>query len=143
MPLLAISLLTIFAGTLLLAKFKKEMAGKFFVYISWFFIVVGFLLFIGFIAGGIYKIKHHGFPGKHCFRHEMKMGRAHPFMQKGLCCPGGMKDSLCCPGGMPKEMCMHKGMCMQKPGCMMHDSLMICCPKHMKGDSVTMIIKKE
>ena len=45
MHLLAISLLTILAGTLLLAKFRKEMSGKFFAFISWFFIVAGFILF--------------------------------------------------------------------------------------------------
>jgi len=73
----------------------------------------------------------------------MKTGRIHHFMQESLSCPGGMQDSLCCPGGLHKGMCMHKGKCMQKPGCMMRDSLMICCPKHMKGDSVTVIIKKE
>ena len=36
MRLLAIALFTILAGTLLLAKFRKDMAGKFFAFVSWF-----------------------------------------------------------------------------------------------------------
>ena len=113
MHLLAISLLTILAGTLLLAKFRKDIAGKFFAFISWFFIVVGFILFIGFIAGGICKMTHHGFPGHHNYQHEM--------MMKGW--NHGMQGRFCCPPGMDK------GMCFKRPGCMSHDSLMKSCPK--------------
>lgn len=130
MHVLAISLLAILAGTLLLSKYRKEAAGKFFISISWFFIVVGFLLFIGFIAGGICKFKHHGFRHQqgaryemmenchgNCppqmmrrgprFGHGMMMGRGRggypPMMQKGMdCCPEGMmeKGENCCPEGM-------------------------------------------
>jgi len=127
MHLLPISLLTILAGTLLLAKFRKDMAGKFFSFISWFFIVVGFLLFIGFIGGGICRMTHHGCPGKHDCRHEM--------MMKG--CNPGMHHGLCCPEGMGREMCP-KG-----PGCMPHDSIMKCCPGHMPGDSAKMPVPEK
>jgi hypothetical protein len=141
MHLLAISLLTILAGTLLLAKFRKDMPGKFFAFISWFFIVVGFILFIGSIGGGICKMTHHGFTGQHDCQSEMMMKD----------CDHGMKGCCCCPEGMYKEMCS------KKPGCMSHDSTMegcskhmeSCakhmkgCPKHMEGDSTKMPEPKE
>ena len=105
MHLLAISLLTILAGTLLLAKFKKDIQGKLFTCISWFFIAVGFILFIGFIAAGICRMKHHHFMHHHTYRFEM--------MEKG---------HGCCPGDM-----MEKGQeCKMQGGC-------CCCPQHMQG----------
>jgi hypothetical protein len=120
MHLLVISLLTILAGTLLLAKFKKDMPGKIFAYISWFFIVVGFILFIGFIGGSICKFAHHGFPCQQN-RCEMMMKGPGPEMHGCFCCPPGMDKGMCCKG----------------PGPMSHDSMMKCCPKHMmKCDSV-------
>ena len=159
MHLLAIALLSIFAGTLLLAKFRKDTPGKFFAFISWFFIVVGFILFIGFIAGGICRLTHHGCRGHHNCRHEMMMKECGPGMMKecgpgmmkecgpGMmkeCGPGmmkecgpGMHDGLCCPKGMGK------GMCSEKPGCSSHDSMMKCCPKHMGGDSAKMQVPKK
>ncbi|MEI7492719.1 MAG: hypothetical protein WCK92_15060 [Bacteroidota bacterium] len=143
MHLLAIALLSIFAGTLLLAKFRKDTPGKFFAFISWFFIVVGFILFIGFIAGGICRLTHHGCRGHHNCRHEMMMKECGPGMMKE-CGPGmmkecgfGMHDGLCCPKGMGK------GMCSEKPGCSSHDSMMKCCPKHMGGDSAKMQVPKK
>ena len=127
MHLLAISLLTILAGTLLLAKFRKEMPGRFFAFISWFFIVVGFILFIGFIAGGICRMKHHGFPCHSNCRHEMMMKDCNPVMHSGFCCPQGM----------------NKGMCSKRLECMSHDSTMKCCPKHTECDSTKMLQSKE
>jgi hypothetical protein len=128
MHLLAVSLLSILAGTLLLAKFRKEAMGKFFVFISWFFIVVGFVLFIGFIGGGICRLTHHEGFGPPCCKHEM--------MQK---CDHRMPGS-CTPMG--------KGMCPPRPGCccccpppaggMPTDSMMKCCPEHMRHDTVKM-----
>ncbi len=144
MPLLVISLLTILAGALLLSKFKKEMQGKCLMWIAYFFIIVGFLLFIGFIAGGICKLKHHGFK-HHGFRYEM-MGKGHghghfgmmhrepgccppEMMHKGMdCCPEGMiqKGMDCCPEGMMEKGkdCCPEGM-MQKGK--------DCCPGGMMG----------
>jgi hypothetical protein len=119
-------LLTILAGTLLLAKFKKEMPGKFFAFISWFFIVVGFILFIGFIAGGICRMTHHGCIGQPNCQKEMMMKDCKP----------GMRGDF----GCPKRM--HKGMCFKNPGCMSNDSTMKCCPKHMQGDSTTLPVPK-
>jgi len=113
MHFLAISLFSILAGTLLLAKFKKEAAGKFFTIISWFFIVVGFVLFIGCICGGACKMVHHC-KGDRC-NHEMMMKEGHPGMHGGSCCP------------------MEKGMCTPKPECMPHDTVMKCCQKHEEG----------
>jgi hypothetical protein len=127
MHLLAISLLTILAGTLLLAKFRKDMAGKFFAFISWFFIVVGFILFIGFIGGGICRMTHHGFPCRPNCQHEMMMKDWNHGMHGGFCCPPSMD----------------KGMCCKKPGCMSHDSMMKVCPKHMEGDSTKMPVHKK
>jgi hypothetical protein len=127
MHLLAISLLTILAGTLLLAKSRKDMLGKFFAFISWFFIVVGFILFIGFIGGGICKMTHHGCPGQPNCQHEMMMKNCNHGMQGGFCCP--------------PDMC--KGMCCKKQECMSHDSMMKVCPKHMKGDSIKMPVLKK
>jgi hypothetical protein len=126
MHLLAISLLTILAGTLLLAKFRKDMPGKFFAFISWFFIVVGFILFIGFIGGGICKMTHHGFPCHPKCQQEMKMKD----------CNHGMQEGSCCPKDMDKEMCS------KKPGCMSRDSTMKGCTKHMVCDSTKMPVTK-
>ena len=123
MRLLVISLLTILAGTLLLAKFRKDMIGKVFVYISWFFIVVGFVLFIGFLGGGIVRVAHHGFHGPYN-RCEMMMRGPGP----------GMHGRWCSP------QCMDKGM--RGPCCMSHDSAMRCCTKHM-GDSAKMMAPKK
>ena len=127
MHLLAISLLTILAGTLLLAKSRKDMLGKFFAFISWFFIVVGFILFIGFIGGGICRMTHHGFPCRHNCQHEMMMKDCNPGMHGGFCCPPGMD----------------KGMCLKKPCCMSRDSMMKCCPKRMACDSTKMPVQKK
>ena len=126
MHLLAISLLTILAGTLLLAKFRKDMPGKIFTFISWFFIIVGFILFIGFIGGGICKMTHHGCLGHPNCRYEMMMKDCNQGMH-GCCCP----------------QCMDKGMCSMKPGCMPHDSMMKCCPKHVVGDTTKMPVPKK
>jgi hypothetical protein len=127
MHLLAISLLTILAGTLLLAKFRKEMSGKFFAFIAWFFIVVGFVLFIGFIGGGICRMAHHGLPCQNNCQQEMMMKGGHP----------GMPGAFCCPKGMDR------GMCSGKPGCMPHDSMMKCCQKKMVCDSTKMPAPKK
>lgn len=138
MHLLAISLLSILAGTLLLAKFRKENPGKFFALISWFFIAVGFILFIGFVAGGICKMKHHVCDDKSGCRQEMMMKDCNHGMQGRFCCPQGMdKGNSCCPPGMCK------GMCVKKPGCMPHDSMMKCCPKHVEADSAKTTAPKE
>jgi len=128
MHLLAISLLSILAGTLLLAKFRKDMAGKFFVFISWFFIVVGFILFIGFIAGGICRMSHHHGFGRHHFgQHEMMMKDFNP----------GMPGAPCCPQGMDKKMCQ------KNPGCNSHECMMKCCSGHMEGDSAKIPVPKK
>jgi hypothetical protein len=71
MHLLVISLLTILTGTLLLAKFKKDLSVKFFTWVSWFFFVVGVILFLGFIGDCIDKVAHHDFPGKSDIQPEM------------------------------------------------------------------------
>ncbi len=131
MVILVISLLTILAGTLLLVKFKKDMPGKFFHFIAWFFVVVGFILFIGFIVGGIYRVSHDGFTCKPFHHHEM-------MMKKG--CGMGMKD-CCCPCCMDMEKCMGS---MKAGCCNMKDSTMMKeCPMHMKGDTTKMPVKKE
>jgi len=127
MHFLAVSLLSILAGTLLLAKFKKEPSGKFFAFISWFFIVAGFVLFIGFMTGGIMKMTGHFSTDRHGCRNEMMMMKE---------CGPGMHHSYCLPG-------MDKGMCPKKPGCMSHDSMMKYCPKHMGVDSVKMPVQKK
>ncbi len=126
MHLLALSLLTILAGTLLLAKFRKEMPGKFFAFISWFFIVVGFVIFIGFIGGGICKMTNSDCCSESCCKTEVMMKD----------CQHGMKSHACCPQGTKKEMCA------QKPGCK-SDSLRKVCPKKAACDSTKMQIKEE
>lgn len=152
MHLLAISLLTILAGTLLLAKFRKDTPGKFFAFISWFFIVAGFILFIGFIAGGICRIAHHGYGCHQNCRHEMMMKDCNHGMHAGFCCPKGMGHGKCFgkPGCMPHDTAMKccpegmgKGMCFGKPGGMSHDSTMKCCPKHMEGEPARMPEQKK
>jgi hypothetical protein len=121
MHILALSLLAILAGTLLLAKTKKEELGKFFSYISWFFLVVGFLLFAGSIAGGICKMKHGCILGHPGCQKEMMMKDCRQGMGKhgGAGCPAGM-----CKGAIGNKAC-----------CMKNDSTMKACPKHMQGDS--------
>ena len=113
MHLLVIALLTILAGTLLLAKAKKEELGKYFLLISRFFIIVGFTLFFLFLVGGIFMMAHHGKAGHRGFHHEMMMRhmRPGPGMHEGMACPPGMHR------GTFGEMDMGK------------DSVMKCCPK--------------
>jgi hypothetical protein len=111
MHLLAISLLAILAGTLLLARARKEALGKPFACISWFFIVVGFILFIGFIAGGICRMSNGCKTGNPSCQKEMMMKECRPGMTDGMCCPPGMSKSAC--GN--KEGCMKKGSAMK--GC--------------------------
>ena len=122
MHLLAISLLAILAGTLLLAKIRKEELGKFFAFVSWFFIVVGFFLFIGFIAGGICKMTHCCKTGQFDCRQEMMMKD----------CNHGMYNGTCCSPGMCKGACEKRGNCMQ------HDSIMKSCSGHPAGDTSKM-----
>ncbi|MFZ4704915.1 MAG: hypothetical protein ACOYMF_02800 [Bacteroidales bacterium] len=126
MHLLAISLLAILAGTLLLAKIKKEELGKFFTYISWFFLIVGFIVFIGFVAGGICKLSHHCKPGQSDCRPGMNMNDCHP----------GMRDGDCCSPDMCKSCCEKMEKCM--PG----DSCMKSCAGHMAGDTTKMVCPK-
>jgi hypothetical protein len=122
MHFLAISLLAILAGTLLLLKTRKDALGKFFAFISWFFIVVGFLLFIGFLGGSICKMTNHGKMGHPGCRQEMMMNGCNHGMQNGMCCPG--------------DQC--KGNCATKSKCMKQGSMMKCCPMHLEGDSAKM-----
>jgi hypothetical protein len=126
MHFLAVSLLAILAGTLLLAKTKKEGLGKFFKYISWFFVVVGFVLFIGFLAGGICKMSHCCKGGQNECRQEMMMKDCGPGMHEGMECPPGM--------------C--KGTCDKSEKCMQGDSMMKCCPGHKAVDSTKMPVPK-
>jgi hypothetical protein len=137
MFLLLISLLSILAGTLLLLKTKKEELGKFFAFISWFFLVVGFLLFIGFLAGGINRLAHGGRPGHPGFQREMMMRhpavRPHRMMRP---MHPGMNARECCPGMMAKDCCNKKGECMK------NDSTMKCCPMHMSVDSMKLPVAK-
>ncbi len=126
MHLLAISLLAILAGTLLLAKTKKEELGKFFTYISWFFLVVGFLVFVGFVAGGICKMSHCCKSGKPACQQEMMMKDCHPGMHNGNSCSPAMGE----------------GSCEQKGNCMQHSDGMKCCAGHSEADSTKMPVPK-
>jgi hypothetical protein len=147
MHFLLISLLAILAGTLLLIKTRKEALGRLFNCISWFFLVVGFALFLCFIGGSICRLAHGGRPGRPPFRHEMMMKagphmmmKARPhMMMNSVCCPQG-NTKECCPGGMVKgkgcEGAMVKGCCESGTKCMMHDSTMKNCPMHQAGDSL-------
>ena len=157
MILLPIALLTILAGTLLLAKFRKEAPGKFFRFISWFFIVVGFILFIGFIAGGICKLKHHVCSDKSSCSSLMMMSPCGNQMGGGMCCPVGMGQGMghakcmsheqmmkCCPEGMSKDSlmkCCPEGMSKEQmmkccPEGMSKEQMMKCCPERVKSDNV-------
>ena len=117
MHLLPVSLLAILAGTLLLAKTRKEELGKFFAFISWFFIVVGFILFIGHICKVTNGYKH----GHGCCSQEMMMGSCPHQMHPGI--HPGMHPGMCCP---PE---MQKGCCEKKENCEKKDSTAKSCPK--------------
>jgi hypothetical protein len=124
MHILAVSLLAILAGTLLLAKFRKEAAGRFFICVSWFFIVVGCLLFLGAIGFGVCRMSHCCKSGDRECRQEMIM--------KG--CPGEMKEGMmhkgfCAPGHECRRPCM------PARGCMKGDTTMKCCAKNTSSDS--------
>jgi len=101
MHLLVLSLIVILAGTLMLAKFTKDQTGKFFTWISWFFIIVGGLLFLGSIGHGIQRMRHHEFHGK--------PGSPEMMMKHG---DHGMPGCCCCA---PK--CMEGG-----PACQMEET---------------------
>jgi hypothetical protein len=145
MHFLAISLLSILAGTLLLAKFRKEGAAKLFTCISWFFIVVGFILFIGFMAGGICKMSHCCAPGKADCRQEMMMKHQGPMNGCGpMVGRGQMKPcNHEMMGGCCGRPCMDKGMCAKDSKCMPDDSTMKCCDKKMQCDSAKMQMMKK
>lgn len=115
MHLLPISLLAILAGTLLLAKTRKEELGKFFTFVSWFFVVVGFILFIGVICKETNRSKM----GHPCCQQEM--------MMKG--CPHGMHQGSCMHEGKCCAAEMEKGCSDKKDHCMKSDSIMKSCPK--------------
>jgi len=131
MHILALSLLVILAGTLLLAKVKKDGLGKFFTLVSWFFVVVGFLLFLAAIGFGICRMSHCCKTGGPECRQEMMMKGCQPGMSKD-----GMGKGMCRPHGE----CM--GPCMHKADCMKQDSAMKCCPGHRGGDSTKMTPSK-
>ena len=118
MHLLPVSLLAILAGALLLAKTRKEELGKFFAFVSWFFIVVGFILFIGVICQETTRYKS----GHPCCRQEMMMKE----------CNSGMHNATCCPPPMCKGVCEKKNECMKK------DSIMKNCPNRPAGDKSKM-----
>jgi hypothetical protein len=140
MHLLAISLLSILAGTLLLAKFKKEAAGKLFIIISWFFIAVGCLLFLGAIAGGICRMSHCCMPGQPECRQEMMMKHRGPM---GDDCGPMRNCSHEMMGGCCSKVCMDKSMCSKDAKCMPGDSTMKCCDKRMECDSAKMQMMKK
>jgi hypothetical protein len=146
MHFLFIALLSILAGVLLLAKTRKEQLGKFFNFISWFFVVVGFILFVGFICGAAFRLSH-GIPPGRPGPHRMMMRAPVMGMEKGKCCDVEMKDGKCCPAGMKEGKCCPAGMkeghdckgMMQDGKCcgkMGGDSARVCCPAHAKADSV-------
>jgi hypothetical protein len=131
MHLLPISLLTILAGTLLLAKFRKEAAGRFFICVSWFFIVVGCLLFLGAIGFGVCRMSHCCKSGDRECRQEMMMKGCQDGMKEGM-----MHKGFCSP---PQEC---KRPCMRMEGCMKGDSTMKGCAKHASCDSTKMLPPK-
>jgi hypothetical protein len=118
MHLLPISLLAILAGVLLLAKTRKEALGKFFAFVSWFFVVVGFILFIGVIC----KVTNGHMTGHPCCQQEMTQQCPHG-MHPGMGCPPVMHQGMCCP---PE---MQKGCCEKKDHCAKSDSILKTCPK--------------
>ena len=93
MHLLPISLLAILAGVLLLAKTRKEALGKFFAFVSWFFVVVGFILFIGVIC----KVTNDHMKGDSCCQQEMNQQCPHGMMHHGMGCSPGTHQGMCCP----------------------------------------------
>jgi len=129
MHLLPVSLLAILAGTLLLAKTRKEELGKIFAFISWFFIVVGFILFIGVIC-----VETNGHKSGHpCCKQEMMMKGCN---RSGM--QGGMHGRMTCPA--QAGMCKASGE--KKDNCMKNDSTMKCCTKHPAGESSKMPVAK-
>ena len=135
MHFLAISLLTLLAGALLLAKARKDQPGKIFAFISWFFIVVGFLIFLCFIAGGICRMTNctKTFPPD--VRQEMMMKGCQPGMDMQCCPTHGMSQGTCHPG-MSKGCCGGQCQCKCQGMCMKHDSTMKCCMKNAPGDTL-------
>lgn len=149
--LLAISLLAILAGTLLLAKNKKDQLGKFFYCVSWFFIIAGFLLFIGSVAGEVCYITHGGKIGYAGFHHHL-MKACQQGTPSGTCYFHGQrtcinKDKYIQEGCYEKHhKCMQHCRCIHSEKCIHKDCVMkICprplpdtskrlCPKEMSGD---------
>lgn len=139
--LLFISLLAILAGTLLLAKNKKEQLGRIFCWISWFFIAVGCILFIASIVGGICDLTHGKKPGQPCCPQELMMKDCKQGMPAGTCSP---YRASACPHMdkcMPKGGCMSHGGDLSKGCCVKHDSTMKKCTMHHPGDSTGMPCK--
>lgn len=132
MHFLAISLLAILAGTLLLIKIKKDQLGRFFSWIAWFFVVVGFLLFAGFIAGGVCKLSHCCKTGNTECGSGMMKENPH-MMNNELCCPPEKANGFCGPSTKS---------CGPRPACMHQDSTMKACMKRTMGDTAKMCCPK-
>lgn len=131
MLILVIGLTIIMAGTLLLIKVRKEGLGKFFSFVSWFNIILGFLMMICFFASGIYKMKNHCKEGKQGCDQRIMMKHCGKSMCKCYCfsnhgCDMDDQDDMDENNPMFGDTLMKKGDCMKKPGC---DTNKSCCPK--------------
>lgn len=136
MLILVIGLTIIMAGTLLLIKVRKEGLGKFFSFVSWFNIILGFLMMICFLAGSICKMKNHCKEGKQGCEQRM-MNHCGKGMDKCCCfsnrgCDMDDQDDMDENKAMFGDTLMKKGDCMSKPGCGKQvggDTGKPCCPK--------------
>jgi hypothetical protein len=134
----ALALLAIYAGMKLLALTKKEGLGNGFKYISWFIVIMSFLILI---CVGAHCLMHCCLRGEHNMmrtemrdgnwgnRHMGEMYRHDGMMRDGGCC-GGMKDGACgdgmgsCNGAMQDNSCKMGG---NMKGCTMEkkDSVVV------------------
>lgn len=130
----ALALLVIYAGMKLLALTKKDSLGNLYRYVSWFIIIVGFLLVLCVAAHCVMRVCHcgdkmmmqtdmrdgydgRGMDGMNHHRWMMRDG-CYGGMMRGSCdgtmrgCDGSMKDGACC-GGMNGGHCdgMKDGNC--------------------------------
>jgi hypothetical protein len=110
-----LSLLTLFAGMLLLAKTKKDSLGRFFSFISWFIIVISLGLFISYMSRGMYgcyKANKCGSSSKYCKDKPCMPGNCYMMCcehnKMGMCCKE--KQKMCCEQNKDKMLGGPNGM---------------------------------
>lgn len=126
----SLALFVVFLGAKLLAQSRKEDLGKLFKCISWFLLVMGFLILLSVGCYSTMRICHKG----ECkMEKKCKSHKEHDFENRhSKCC--SMNHSMMMMHGMKNEMCRDCGdMKMQHGSC--NNNMMICQHANMESQN--------